>query len=89
MGLFDFLKKKELQEIKDLKELLHKYQPIIDVDDEAERKRSELEKLIEQKNLEISKIDSDLKKLNTDYQQALEVYSRLERKSAFMNLSLI
>lgn len=90
MGLFDFLKRKELDEISDLKEKLTKYQPIIDVELEVDNKEKELELLIKNKTIELDKIISDKEesivdlsdkctKLNSDYVNALEIYSRLRK----------
>jgi hypothetical protein len=54
MGFLDFLRKKELAEIKNLKDQLEFYRPIIDVDEAAQRRQSEIEEL-EIKRNELSK----------------------------------
>jgi len=90
MGLLDFLKRKELLEIKFLKEQLVKYQPIINIEAEIEKNRNEFQSLIlakeaelnsiaENKTQVIKNIQNDLDKLNLDYQTALETYTRLRK----------
>ena len=88
MGLLDFLKKKELQEIQELKNQLLKYQPVIEIDTETDRRKAELDSLVQQKSLEISKLDIDLKNLNTDYQNALEIYSKLRKETSLYESKL-
>ena len=39
MGLFDFLKKKEFEEIKQLKSQLERYKPITDIEAEVESQK--------------------------------------------------
>ncbi len=80
MSLFDFLKKKEIEEIKLLKSQLERYKPIIDIEAEANKQRVELEQLITQKQTEITNLESDFNKLSSDYQSALETYSRLRKE---------
>lgn len=91
MGLFDFLKKKELQKISDLKNQLAKFQPIIDIDSETIKRKTELERIIAQKNLELNSIiesknneiknlDNEFTKINSDYKQSLEVYTKLRKE---------
>ncbi len=46
MGLFDFLKRKEFEEIEELKLKLEKYKPIIDIEGEVEKQKDGLEKII-------------------------------------------
>lgn len=91
MALFDFLKKKEFEEIKQLKSQLKRYQPINDVEQEVKRqqanlqnliatKSNELEQLIQVKKNEQQTVTDALNKLNTDYAGALEVYTRLRKE---------
>jgi hypothetical protein len=75
MGLLDFLKKNEFEEIKQLKIELNRYKPIIDIEVEAEKQKIGL------KTLEDSFI-----KLKSDYQTALETYTKLRKEiSLFEN----
>lgn len=91
MGLFDFLKKKELQEISDLKNQLAKFQPILDIDSEILKRKTELEQIIAQKNSELDSIiesksneiknlDNEFNKINSDYKQSLEIYTKLRKE---------
>lgn len=86
MGLFDFLKKKEISEINQLKSQLERYKPIVDIEAEVEKQKRNLEKLITLKRSEIKTIDDNFTKLSTDYQIALETYSKLRKEiSLFEN----
>jgi ABC-type uncharacterized transport system auxiliary subunit len=109
MGLFDFLKKKEFEQIEKLKsevDLLSKkqidesnkfkselerFKTIIDIEAEVESQKKNLEQLIGSKNSEIQSIEENLVKLNSDYQGALNTYTRLRKEiSLFENkLNLI
>jgi hypothetical protein len=80
MGLFDFLKKKEFEEIKQLKLSLEKYRPIMDVEEEVKRRREESENLLSSKNSELLKLESDFKELEADYNAALETYKQLRNE---------
>lgn len=80
MGLFDFLKKKELEQIVELQAQLELYKPIIDVEIEARTQREKLDKLISVKESEIKSIEDNLAKLNSDYQTALETYTKLRKE---------
>jgi hypothetical protein len=64
MGLLDFLKKKELSEIKSLKEQLEYYRPVIDVDLEAR-----------QKLLEISELEIKRSELSRGYGAGLDTFT--------------
>ena len=79
MGLFDFLKKKEFEEIAQLKSQLERYKSITDIEAESKRQREQLEKLIAYKESEIKSIQDNLVKLNSDYQGALDTYTRLRK----------
>lgn len=97
MGLFDFLKKKELEEIQQLKMQLEKYEPITNIESVVDSKKKELENLIVQKenelntiisskNSEKNKIDEEYSKLNEDYKSSLETYTKLRKEvSIFEN----
>lgn len=86
MSLFDFLKKKEFEEIRQLKSELERYKPIIDIEAEAENKRQILDLLIAKKESEIKIVEEKYNKLNTNYQTALETYTKLRKEvSLFEN----
>lgn len=86
MGFFDFFKRKELDEIQVLKSQLVKYGPIIDIEAEVERQRTELEKLIQLKKSEIADVERDFQEIRSDYQGALETYKKLRKEiSIFEN----
>ncbi|WP_313374272.1 DUF4041 domain-containing protein [Chishuiella sp.] len=80
MGLFDFLKKKELNEIKELKLQLEKYKPIIDIDKEIESKNSDLNSVILAKKDELRKLDIDYDTLRNNYKEALSTYTHLRNE---------
>ncbi len=94
MGLFDFLKKKELVEIADLKarreqdeltieklnEQLQRFSPIIDIETETERQKKDLVQLVESKIAEVEASNEKLTTLNDQYQAALELYTRLRKE---------
>jgi hypothetical protein len=80
MGIFDFLKKKEFEEIKQLKSQLEKYKPITDIETEVERQKKSLEQIISTKNTDIKNIETDYNKLNINYQSALETYKNLRKE---------
>ncbi len=80
MGLFDFLKKKELEEIKQLKSQLERYKPISDVEEEAERQKKALELIISSKNNDIKNIEIEFNALNSNYQAALDTYKKLRKE---------
>lgn len=86
MGLFDFLKKNEFEEIKQLKLQLDRYKPIADIDAETEKKKSSLERLKTAKLSELKAIEDDFAKLKSDYQTALETYTKIRKEiSLFEN----
>ncbi|MDE5417063.1 DUF4041 domain-containing protein [Labilibaculum sp. DW002] len=91
MGLFDFLKKKEFNEIANLKEQLEKYKPLIDIDKELSTKESEIKKLIADKeselelvykksSTEINKVKKDLSSINQKYKDSLNTYKKLRKE---------
>jgi hypothetical protein len=86
MGLFDFIKKKEFEEIKQLKLQLERYRPISDVEEEVERQKKAFEQIISSKNEEIKNIVTEFNSLNSEYQSALETYKNLRKEvSVFEN----
>ena len=80
MGLFDFLKKKEIEEIKQLKSQLERYKPIADIEAETESQKNSLAQIINSKNTDIVNIETELNTLNTKYQSALEKYKTLRNE---------
>lgn len=86
MGFFDFLKKKELEEIKQLNALLEKYKPVIDIEAEVASQKERLDKIISTKNTEIKNVETEFNTLNANYQSALETYKNLRKEvSVFEN----
>jgi hypothetical protein len=86
MGLFDFLKKKEFEEIEKLKSQLDRYKPIADIEAETENQKKSLEQLKLSKQSEVKTVEDNFNKLNTDYQTALETYTKLRKEvSLFEN----
>lgn len=99
MGLFDFLKKKEFEEIKQLKDQLEKYKPISDIEKVAANKKSELEQYISQKEAELNNIiaqktgeakgiENNITELNTNYQEALSTYTKLRKEVSLFESKL-
>jgi hypothetical protein len=80
MGLFDFLKKKEFDEIKQLKSQLERYKPIMNIEAEVESQKKNLEQIISSKNTDIKNIEAELNTLNSNYQSALEIYKNLRKE---------
>ena len=80
MGLFDFLKKKELDEIKQLKSQLEKYKPFTDIDLEVKKKTTELKDLTEKYSAEIKKAQEKLSELGSKYENSLETYKKLRKE---------
>ena len=80
MGLFDFLKKKEFDEIKQLKTQLERYKPITDIEEEVESQKKSLEQLISAKNIDIKNNETEFNALNSNYQNALETYKNLRKE---------
>lgn len=86
MGLFDFLKKKEFEEIEKLKSQLDRYKPIADIEAETENQKKSLEQLKSIKQAEVKTVEDNFNKLNNDYQTALETYTKLRKEvSLFEN----
>ncbi len=77
MGLFDFLKKKELEEIKNLRKKLERYESISDLEDFTQG-------LV----LEKSNKTDELQSLNSKYQESLEVYKNLRKEVSLFESKL-
>ena len=80
MGLFDFLKKQELEAIKQLNSQLERYKLISDIEVEAERLTKDLEQTISSKKNEIKNVETEFNSLNSNYQTALETYKNLRKE---------
>lgn len=91
MGLFDFLKKKELALINELNAKLERYKSIDDVEKETNKKKDELNKIIENKEKELNKIicskteeisiiDRNKETLKSDYISSLDLYTKLRKE---------
>ena len=80
MALFDFLKKKELEEINQLKSQLERYKSISDIEAEVANQKKGLDQLINSKNEEVKSIENHFNTLNSDYQTALETYKKLRKE---------
>ncbi|OFX36002.1 MAG: hypothetical protein A2X08_08080 [Bacteroidetes bacterium GWA2_32_17] len=91
MGLFDFLKKKEIEEINELKKQLDRYKPISDIENEIVNKNNQLQELISTKETELNStinnkyseikiIEDNFNKIKTDYQNAFETYTKLRKE---------
>ena len=86
MGLFDFLKKNEFEEIKQLKSQLDRYKPIADIEAETEKQKKSLEELKSTKLSEVKTVEDNFTKLKSDYQTALETYTKIRKEiSLFEN----
>jgi hypothetical protein len=86
MGIFDFLKKKEFEEIEKLKLQLNRFKPILDIEVESEKQRKSLEQLRALNEVEVKTVENNLTKLNSDYQNALKTYTKLRNEvSIFEN----
>jgi hypothetical protein len=80
MGLFDFLKKNEIDEINQLKQQLEKYKQINDIEKEAERQKQLLLSDIYEKNKELQKIAIEYETVKSNYKNALETYASLRKE---------
>lgn len=80
MGLFDFLKKKEFEQINQLQAQLERYKSITYIEIEVARQKKILDDLIYAKNAEVNNIEISFRKLNSDYQIALETYTKLRKE---------
>jgi hypothetical protein len=84
MGLFDFLKKKEFEEIRTLQEKLEKFKSITDIQTEIDTKKHESDLLIQNKTIEISEKERELNKLIFD--KEVELNSTIENKKTELEL---
>ena len=84
MGLFDFLKKKEFEEINKLKSQLEQFKSILDIEAEVANQKNNLEKLIVSKNAEVKSIEDNINTLNTNYQKALDTYRSYAEKFLYV-----
>jgi phage-related minor tail protein len=80
MGLFDFLKKKELEEIANLRIELDRFKPINDIEAEVTKRRNEIEALVSTKENELNNLKNDFAKVKTDYSNALETYTKIRKE---------
>jgi hypothetical protein len=80
MGLFDFLKKKEIEQISMLNAQLEKFKPIIDVEAEVRNQKRILEELVSAKKTDIKNLQKELSDLDLNYQKALETYRSLRKE---------
>ena len=91
MGLFDFLKRKEFEEIKSLREQLDKFNQITNVEIEIKNRKEEFERVISDmkselnkkiafKAEEVKKKENLLKDLNEKYKVGIETYTRLSNE---------
>jgi hypothetical protein len=80
MAIFDFLKRKELEEISFLKSQVERFKPIDDIQSEIERQKKSLDDLINSKNTELENVKNDFNTLNSNYQIALETYKTLQKE---------
>lgn len=80
MALFDFLKKKEYELIDQLKLQLERYKPIIDIELETTNQKKNLEDLISLKMAEVIEVEDKFNTLNSNYQSALETYTKLRKE---------
>jgi len=80
MALFDFLKKKELQQIAELKALLERYRPITDIEREVENQKQNLNQLTRGKEQEIKALEQSYEVLKENYQNALQTYTSLRKE---------
>lgn len=80
MGIFDFFKKKELEEIRKLKALLEKYKPITDINKTVEDKTKELQELSKYQVEQINNFEKRLEKLSINYENSLKTYKKLRKE---------
>lgn len=88
MGLFDFLKRKEFEEIKELKSQLERYKPITDIQAEVVNQKKNMEQVISSKNSEIKTIEENFNLLNSNYMTALETYTKLRKEVSIFESKL-
>jgi hypothetical protein len=80
MGLFDFLKKKEFEEIAKLRIELNRYKPIKDIEAEILKKTNEINALIASKEKELIDLKNDFSQLKSNYANALDTYTKIRKE---------
>lgn len=80
MGLFDFLKKKEFEEIVKLRIELNRYKPIKDIEAEISKKTNEINALIASKEKELIDLKNDFSQLKSNYTNALDTYTKIRKE---------
>jgi hypothetical protein len=80
MGLFDFLKKKEFEEIAKLRIELNRYKPIKDIEAEISKKTNEINALIASKEEELIDLKNDFSQLKSNYTNALDTYTKIRKE---------
>lgn len=80
MGFFDFLKKKEFEEIKTLKTQLERYKPISDIEKEIEKLSQKAESEIKTKKTELNNVEIEYNTLKSNYKSALDTYTNLRKE---------
>jgi hypothetical protein len=91
MGLFDFLKRKELSRIEELKSevsALSRYKNIVDIDREIAYKKAESEKELHQIKENKDLINKDIEILKQGYKDAYVLYQNLKRQNELYTDSL-
>lgn len=91
MGFFDFLKKKELQQIKELQERvsqLEQYQDVLDTDKLIAEKLQELSNEEEKHNAIIDEINNNIAELKEKYSSSKEIYDELIKQVDIFRESL-
>ncbi|GAB3517773.1 DUF4041 domain-containing protein [Emticicia fontis] len=69
MALLDFLKRKELAEISELKKKLERYSNLISIEDEVSNKKKEFDS-----------VQSEINTLNVDYKSFRDIYAKLKKE---------
>lgn len=80
MGLTDLLKKKELDEIRELKTQLEKYKLIVDAEKEAENIKLRVKNDLMIQQFEVKKLEADYADLKITYNRAFETYNKLRNE---------
>lgn len=91
MGFFDFLKKKELLQIKELQEqiaLLSKYQNVVDTDKLIESKLAELSDEEDKHKEIIVELLQKIEDLRSQYSSSKDIYDKLSHQVSILNETL-
>ena len=80
MGLFDFLKKTEFEEIAKLRIELNRYKPIKDIEAEISKKTNEINALIASGEKELNDLKNDFSQLKLNYANALDTYTKIRKE---------